>query len=67
MLLNLSSDQEFFRDTTAKFLREQVPVGEIRRLRDEPAGFATNRPRGGTNLHLPEAVHVARADGLRRS
>ncbi|MCU1353555.1 MAG: acyl-CoA dehydrogenase domain protein, partial [Acidimicrobiales bacterium] len=39
MLLELSSDQEFFRETTARFLDEQVPVGALRRLRDEPAGF----------------------------
>ncbi len=39
MLLDLSADQEFFRDNTARFLRDQVPVGEVRRLRDDPAGF----------------------------
>jgi alkylation response protein AidB-like acyl-CoA dehydrogenase len=39
MLLELSEDQAFFRDTTAKFLADQVPVRELRRLRDEPAGF----------------------------
>jgi alkylation response protein AidB-like acyl-CoA dehydrogenase len=37
--LQLSADQEFFRDTTLRFLGEHVPVGEVRRLRDEPAGF----------------------------
>jgi alkylation response protein AidB-like acyl-CoA dehydrogenase len=50
MLLELSSDQEFFRDTTAKFLREQVPVGEIRRLRDEPDGFDEDYWRRGAEL-----------------
>jgi alkylation response protein AidB-like acyl-CoA dehydrogenase len=39
MLLQLSSDQEFFRDTTLRFLGDQVPVGEVRRLRGDPAGF----------------------------
>src|SRR5262249_19311542 len=39
MLLELSSDQEFFRETTERFLREHVPVSEIRRLRHDPAGF----------------------------
>jgi alkylation response protein AidB-like acyl-CoA dehydrogenase len=39
MLLSLGSDQEFFRETTARFLAEQVPVGELRRLRDDPDGF----------------------------
>jgi alkylation response protein AidB-like acyl-CoA dehydrogenase len=37
--LSLSSDQEFFRDTTAKFLSEHAAPAEIRRLRDDPAGF----------------------------
>jgi alkylation response protein AidB-like acyl-CoA dehydrogenase len=50
MLLNLSSDQEFFRDTSAKFLREQVPVGELRRLRDEPDGFGAEYWRRGAEL-----------------
>jgi alkylation response protein AidB-like acyl-CoA dehydrogenase len=39
MLLRLTDDQEFFRDTTARFLLDQVPAGEVRRLRDDPAGF----------------------------
>lgn len=39
MLLALSSDQELFRETTAKLLDELVPVGELRRLRDDPDGF----------------------------
>jgi len=39
VLLQLTSDQEFFRDTTARFLDEHAPVGELRRLRDDPAGF----------------------------
>jgi len=39
MLLALSSDQELFSETTAKLLDELVPVGELRRLRDDPVGF----------------------------
>jgi alkylation response protein AidB-like acyl-CoA dehydrogenase len=50
MLLESTSDQEFFRETTAKFLAEQVPVGEIRRLRADPVGFAPAYWRGGANL-----------------
>jgi alkylation response protein AidB-like acyl-CoA dehydrogenase len=50
MLLQLTSDQEFFRETTAKFLAEHVPVGEIRRLRADPAGFDPAYWRGGANL-----------------
>src|SRR5438876_659387 len=50
MLLELTSDQEFFRETTAKFLGDHVPVGEIRRLRDDPAGFSEKYWRGGAEL-----------------
>jgi alkylation response protein AidB-like acyl-CoA dehydrogenase len=50
MLLELTSDQEFFRETTAKFLAEHVPVGEIRRLRADPVGFDPAYWRGGANL-----------------
>jgi alkylation response protein AidB-like acyl-CoA dehydrogenase len=50
MLLQLSSDQEFFRETTAKFLKELVPVGEIRRLRDDPAGHDPSYWRRGAEL-----------------
>jgi alkylation response protein AidB-like acyl-CoA dehydrogenase len=39
VFLELSSDQEFFRSTTARFLEEQAPARELRRLRDDPAGF----------------------------
>lgn len=47
MLLDLSADQEFFRDTTARFLREQAPVAELRRLRDDPRGWSGDYwPRG---------------------
>ena len=40
MLLSLSPDQEFFRETTARFLGDRLPVAELRALRDDPAGFA---------------------------
>jgi alkylation response protein AidB-like acyl-CoA dehydrogenase len=50
MLLELSSDQELFRETTAKFLREQVPVGELRRLHDDQAGFDAEYWRRGADL-----------------
>ena len=54
MLLELSEDQKFFRDTTARFLDEQVPVGALRGLRDDPAGFdpATVDPRGRPGVDL---------------
>ena len=50
MLLELSSDQAFFRETTARFLTEQVPVGELRRLRDDPVGFADGYWARGADL-----------------
>src|SRR5688572_25824772 len=50
MRLQLGSDQEFFRDTTLRFLGEHAPVGEIRRLRDEPAGFDRDYWRRGAEL-----------------
>lgn len=41
MQLHLTPDAEFFRDTTAKFLSEHAAPAEIRRRRDDPAGFDT--------------------------
>ena len=48
--LSLTSDQEFFRDTTAKFLTEHAAPAEIRRLRDEPDGFDARYWRQGAEL-----------------
>jgi alkylation response protein AidB-like acyl-CoA dehydrogenase len=50
MLLALSADQEFFWETTARFLREQVPVGTVRALRDDPIGFSDDLWRQGAEL-----------------
>jgi alkylation response protein AidB-like acyl-CoA dehydrogenase len=50
MLLALSSDQELFSETTAKLLDELVPVGELRRLRHDPVGFAPDYWRRGAEL-----------------
>jgi alkylation response protein AidB-like acyl-CoA dehydrogenase len=50
MLLELTPDQEFFRETTARFLDEHVPVGELRRLRDDAAGFGPDYWRRGADL-----------------
>ena len=52
MLLALSSDQELFSETTAKLLDELVPVGELRRLRDDPVGFDRDYWRRGAELGL---------------
>ncbi|MGZ4703966.1 MAG: acyl-CoA dehydrogenase family protein [Acidimicrobiales bacterium] len=50
MLLQLSPDQEFFRDTTARFLTEHVPVGELRSLRHDPVGFGDDYWARGADL-----------------
>ena len=39
MLLDLTEDQEFFRQNTAKFLADQMPISSVRQLRHDPAGF----------------------------
>ncbi len=50
MLLELTSDQEFFRETTEKFLGEKAPVGELRRLSQDPVGFDRDYWRRGNDL-----------------
>ncbi len=50
MLLSLSSDQEFFRETTGRFLADRVPVAELRRLREDPQGFSDDYWRQGAEL-----------------
>jgi alkylation response protein AidB-like acyl-CoA dehydrogenase len=59
VLLELTPDQALFRDATARFLSDQVPLDEIRRLRDDPAGFrpdywARGAELGWTSLLVPE-------------
>ena len=62
MQLALSSDQEFFRETTAKFLKEQIPVAELRALRDDPIGYSPARWRQGADLGWTSLL-VSEADG----
>ncbi len=50
MLLELSGDLEVFRDTTQKFLDEQVPVATLRAGRDDPDGFDREYWRRGAEL-----------------
>ncbi|HZQ58674.1 MAG TPA: acyl-CoA dehydrogenase family protein [Acidimicrobiales bacterium] len=50
MLLELTPDQEFFRETTARFLDDQAPVDAVRGLRDDAAGFAADYWRRGAEL-----------------
>jgi alkylation response protein AidB-like acyl-CoA dehydrogenase len=50
MLLNPSSDQEFFRETTGRFLAEKAPVDELRRLHTDPSGYTDGYWRQGAEL-----------------
>jgi alkylation response protein AidB-like acyl-CoA dehydrogenase len=50
VLLQPSADQEFFRETTDRYLTDRVPVDELRRLRDDEAGFGQEYWRGGAEL-----------------
>jgi alkylation response protein AidB-like acyl-CoA dehydrogenase len=50
MLLEPSADQAFFRETTARFLAEFAPADELRRRRDDPAGFDRDYWKRGAEL-----------------
>ncbi|HWE55455.1 MAG TPA: acyl-CoA dehydrogenase family protein [Acidimicrobiales bacterium] len=50
MLLELTPDQDFLRETTAKFLTARAPTEDIRRLRDDPTGFDREYWRRGADL-----------------
>ena len=50
MLVALSEDQEFFRETTARFLTQEAPPGALRALRDDAAGFVPGYWRQGAEL-----------------
>jgi alkylation response protein AidB-like acyl-CoA dehydrogenase len=50
MQLELTADQEFFRQTTARFLDDQVPVATLRALRDDPTGYDRDYWRRGADL-----------------
>jgi alkylation response protein AidB-like acyl-CoA dehydrogenase len=62
MLLELTPEQELFRDTTAKFLDRYAPVAELRRLKDDPAGFGDDYWRQGAELGWTSLL-VAERDG----
>src|SRR5262245_57394649 len=50
MELELTDDQEFFADTTAKFLDNEANPTVLRSLRHDPAGFAPDYWRQGAEL-----------------
>jgi alkylation response protein AidB-like acyl-CoA dehydrogenase len=48
--LGLSEDQEFFRETTRKFLESELPLSGVRRLADQASGFDRDWWRRGAHL-----------------
>ena len=50
MELVLTDDQEFFRDTTQKFLGSECPIAKVRALRENEAGFEPDYWRQGAEL-----------------
>ncbi len=50
MEIALSDDQEFFRDTTRKFLGSECPIPKVRALRSNPDGFERDYWRQGADL-----------------
>ena len=59
MDLDQSEDQEFFRDTTRKFLESEIPIESVRKLADDPAGFERSwwqrgAEMGWTSMLVPE-------------
>jgi alkylation response protein AidB-like acyl-CoA dehydrogenase len=50
VLLDLTSDQEFFRDTTSRLLNDHVPAGVLRGLRHDPVGFGDDYWSRGAEL-----------------
>lgn len=50
MDLELSDDQQLFRDTTQKFLRARWPMAAVRGLLDDPQGFDRGLWSGGAEL-----------------
>ncbi len=50
MLLHLTEDQEFFRETTDRFLNELVPPDSVRALRHDETGFDRTYWRRGAEL-----------------
>jgi alkylation response protein AidB-like acyl-CoA dehydrogenase len=62
VLLELSSEQELFRGTTARFLEEHASAATLRRLRHDPAGFGSDYWRRGGELGWTSLL-VSEADG----
>jgi alkylation response protein AidB-like acyl-CoA dehydrogenase len=50
MQLDLSEDQELFRDTTARFIQSELPLPSTRALHDDPVGYDPLWLRRGAEL-----------------
>ena len=60
MNLGLTDDQQFFQETTRKFLEQEAPLTTVRALADDPDGFdrgwwARGAELGWTSFLVPEA------------
>jgi len=58
--LELTEDQEFFQQTTRKFLAAESPIATVRSLEDDPAGYSPaywmrGADLGWTSMLVPEA------------
>ena len=62
MELVLTADQEFFADTTAKFLDDKASPTDLRDLRHDPAGFSPAYWRQGAELGWTSLL-VSEEDG----
>jgi alkylation response protein AidB-like acyl-CoA dehydrogenase len=62
MLLELTSEQELFRSTTAKFLERHAPAAQLRRLQNDTAGFGNDYWQRGAELGWTSLL-VAERDG----
>lgn len=60
--LELSEDQEFFLETTRKFLAAECPITKVRALESDPAGFTPDYWRRGADLGWTSML-VPEADG----
>jgi alkylation response protein AidB-like acyl-CoA dehydrogenase len=60
--LQLTSDQEFFAETTRKFLEDKIPVQWLRQHRDDPDGFERDYWSQGAELGWTSLL-VSEGDG----
>ena len=66
MEIALSDDQEFFRDTTRKFLGSECPIPKVRSLRSNPDGLRARLLAAGRGAGLDVAARPRGARGRQR-